>query len=410
MRKNREGFTLIELLAVIVILAVIALIATPLIMNVINDAKKGAARDAGYSVIKAGELKAATSGIENTKPPYHYDESSNLDMKGTKPTKFTLDINEEMDTQLRAWINGFCVIKNYGNETVTIDENQTTETDCVNSEPATDASCFITKDIISEDDITIHEEQCVTYLKEQSDGALTKEEIEKTCKNEVIPGYDATLKEDIIDMYYDGYMEEINALLDNGVITIKEPTSIAIDGYHLNNKGCTTDVVIPNKINGKKVISISEEAFYAGIDYNEQNREREIMFSPITSVKFPSSIISIGEGAFYENQITGELDLSNLDNIKEIGLEAFVSKNRGSYKTLYLPNKYINYLKNDYSAPTVLDDFFNASYLKIKKGSIDPEDIIDAYNHTIEDTDFCSQFWNVVEETDEYIKYGKIDC
>lgn len=42
MKQNKKGFTLIELLAVIVILAIIALIATPLIMDVINDAKEGA--------------------------------------------------------------------------------------------------------------------------------------------------------------------------------------------------------------------------------------------------------------------------------------------------------------------------------------------------------------------------------
>ena len=43
--KKKNGFTLIELLAVIVILAIIALIAVPIIMNVINEAKKGAAKD-----------------------------------------------------------------------------------------------------------------------------------------------------------------------------------------------------------------------------------------------------------------------------------------------------------------------------------------------------------------------------
>ena len=42
MKLNKKGFTLIELLAVIVILAVIALIATPVIMNVITDTQKGA--------------------------------------------------------------------------------------------------------------------------------------------------------------------------------------------------------------------------------------------------------------------------------------------------------------------------------------------------------------------------------
>ena len=36
----RKGFTLIELLAVIVILAIVALIATPLILNVIDDSRK----------------------------------------------------------------------------------------------------------------------------------------------------------------------------------------------------------------------------------------------------------------------------------------------------------------------------------------------------------------------------------
>ena len=34
-----KGFTLIELLAVIVILAIIALIATPIIINIIEDSK-----------------------------------------------------------------------------------------------------------------------------------------------------------------------------------------------------------------------------------------------------------------------------------------------------------------------------------------------------------------------------------
>ena len=34
---NKKGFTLIELLAVIVILAIIALIATPIILGIIND-------------------------------------------------------------------------------------------------------------------------------------------------------------------------------------------------------------------------------------------------------------------------------------------------------------------------------------------------------------------------------------
>lgn len=59
MKKNEKGFTLIELLAVIVILAVIALIATPIVMNVINKSRQKAAEDSAYGVIQAVKSKYA---------------------------------------------------------------------------------------------------------------------------------------------------------------------------------------------------------------------------------------------------------------------------------------------------------------------------------------------------------------
>ena len=47
MKKNK-GFTLIELLAIIVILAIIAVITVPIILNVIDNAKRGTAKDSAY--------------------------------------------------------------------------------------------------------------------------------------------------------------------------------------------------------------------------------------------------------------------------------------------------------------------------------------------------------------------------
>ena len=64
--KNKHGFTLVELLAVIVVLAIIALIATPIVINTINNAKRGAAERSGENYIKQVEVAIATKGLEES--------------------------------------------------------------------------------------------------------------------------------------------------------------------------------------------------------------------------------------------------------------------------------------------------------------------------------------------------------
>ena len=63
--KRNKGFTLIELLAVIVILAIIALIATPIIMNVISESRKSAAVDSAYGAIEGVKLYVAQQMLES---------------------------------------------------------------------------------------------------------------------------------------------------------------------------------------------------------------------------------------------------------------------------------------------------------------------------------------------------------
>ena len=48
MNKKKKGFTLIELLAIIVILAIVAVITVPIILNIIENSKRGAARNSAY--------------------------------------------------------------------------------------------------------------------------------------------------------------------------------------------------------------------------------------------------------------------------------------------------------------------------------------------------------------------------
>ena len=61
---KKKGFTLIELLAVIVVLAIITLIATPIVMNTIKSAKKGAAERSAENYIDALETVVATKRLD----------------------------------------------------------------------------------------------------------------------------------------------------------------------------------------------------------------------------------------------------------------------------------------------------------------------------------------------------------
>lgn len=63
MRNNSKGFTLIELLAVIVILAIIALITTPIILNVIEQSRRNAAVDKAWGTIDAVRVAYAQAQV-----------------------------------------------------------------------------------------------------------------------------------------------------------------------------------------------------------------------------------------------------------------------------------------------------------------------------------------------------------
>ena len=68
MKNNlKTGFTLIELLAVIVILAVIALIATPMILGVIEQAKESSAESSALGYIDAVEKTISINMLDSTK-------------------------------------------------------------------------------------------------------------------------------------------------------------------------------------------------------------------------------------------------------------------------------------------------------------------------------------------------------
>ena len=85
---NKKGFTLIELLAVIVVLAVIALIATPIVLNLVKTAKIGAAEQSVTGYVKAVEntiIKDMINNKEVSDGNYKYN-SIEADISGKRPT------------------------------------------------------------------------------------------------------------------------------------------------------------------------------------------------------------------------------------------------------------------------------------------------------------------------------------
>ena len=107
--KNKNGFTLIELLAIIVILSIIALIATPIVVRLIGKARRAAAENSAYGILKAGELYYARSlmadlGLFTEEIYINFDETATdyaeekkkideLDIHGDIPTKGTIRID-----------------------------------------------------------------------------------------------------------------------------------------------------------------------------------------------------------------------------------------------------------------------------------------------------------------------------
>ncbi len=98
---KKKGFTLIELLAVIVVLAIIALIATPIVLNLINNAKEGAAKSSATAYVKAVENGVVQELLNSN--DQSYTGKFNVDSTGLKLVsdtdnnkKITVDVSGKL--------------------------------------------------------------------------------------------------------------------------------------------------------------------------------------------------------------------------------------------------------------------------------------------------------------------------
>ena len=113
--KNK-GFTLIELLAVIVILAIIALIATPIILGLINDSRKSANMRSA-ELVYSGVENAYASTLLKSRTATLKDVYDNLTVenitKGTAPgendTSFKVTTKENVECTIETYPAGYKV-------------------------------------------------------------------------------------------------------------------------------------------------------------------------------------------------------------------------------------------------------------------------------------------------------------
>ena len=130
-----KGFTLIELLAVIVILAIIALIATPIVLDIISDTKESARlRSAEFYldaiekqialaplnniVIESGEYVITSDGevcLDAAKEDKCVGKLLKLEVNGEKPEKGVVTISKGQITEINLYYDGKLVNKTVDN-------------------------------------------------------------------------------------------------------------------------------------------------------------------------------------------------------------------------------------------------------------------------------------------------------
>ena len=144
--RNMKGFTLVELLAVIVILAIVALVTAPVILNTINDSRISGAKDKAWGTIEAVKTSfAIVQSDEGATLPLTVDfanggkitSTKSVTMSGDKPVEGKVVIADTSGTITAVGL------KFTGNGTFYCTTNKTGNKMCClpKSEDLTSANC-----------------------------------------------------------------------------------------------------------------------------------------------------------------------------------------------------------------------------------------------------------------------------
>lgn len=272
---EKKGFTLIELLIVIAILGLLVVLALPAILKVYNNTKINVFVNQAQSIFLTAEeqyVTDRTDGVYVT--AYRSNGTYKLKLQGTTDVTYNVEFKNRKISKFKVSQNNYSIELN--GPIVTIDEinrDAVIEGEGGGVELATPGECFIT-------DVNEASEMVQMLYMEL----------------EAAPS-------DYLELYYILF----------GMI-LPEENEVLIYGYDYENENCSSDIILPEEIDGKTVIGLSGYSF---IIFEEEDEEPIGM--GITSIILPDSLKTIGFGALAFNQLT-DIDLKNVEVVGEAAL------------------------------------------------------------------------------------------
>ncbi len=172
--KRRNAFTLIELLAIIVILAIIAVITVPIILNIIDNSKKGAVADSAYGykdAINKMYVSKLTENPEMNRIDGVYLINSDGNLKKTNNEIYDVTVSGQHPTA------GYIVIENnqisgclvYEDYSVNINDGRVTNNRKGNCKYATQDDAKISGELTKGDLVCINgTEECFFIISNEN--------------------------------------------------------------------------------------------------------------------------------------------------------------------------------------------------------------------------------------------------
>ena len=287
----KKGFTLVELLAVIVILAIIALITVPLIINIVESSRKGAARSSAYGYMEGVNifyskelLKGSNFTLNGTLnvDENGYLEDNKIEVEGTMAKGGHLTYNNGKVSE------GCLTINEYK---VSIENDEVTNVE--------KGSCDGTSTESEEEEVLA---PCLNFDFDSATGTITG----ASC----IDGSGSSL---IIPSKIDGI--DVIAIADNAFPYIKLYQTICPDDCYPDYSGESYDIgyiVIP-----KTVVSIGESAFVGIVSRYNISNSRIIVNKTGRAFNWCSVIDGVDDTDANCTFVTGkygEIEITDVDN------------------------------------------------------------------------------------------------